>query len=110
MISKRLKNSSVYQLKTFLTKERKIPLKTKTIKEIEKLILKKRKKNWEFAGKIIDSKLYKLALLLLKKRNQATKYRATNKEVYYFDFSKLFNTMEEITAKGLKKGLFDYEK
>lgn len=106
MLTKKLKEASANYLKNYLEKERTRPLPTKTQKEIRELIKEIKFEDSIFAEQIVNSKMFNLARVLMKKRGQTTRVKFLKSEVYCLDFSKIFDTMAEITNEGLKKGFF----
>ena len=106
MPSKKLQRASVNYLKDYLTKKRTRILSTKIQAEVGQLIKEKEVDNSIFAALFVDSKIFRLAVVLMQKRKQTTKHRVLGRFVYDIDFSKIFYTMQEIVREGSKKGFF----
>ena len=105
MLSKKLQRASVIELNNFLNRERKYSLTVKQVKEIQDLIVKKEKRNEEFANKLVDSKLYKLACVQLKRKGKALKcIFGTGQIRYEYEPIDVIEAMRKIVATAELKG------
>jgi len=106
MLSKKLQRASVIELNNFLNRKREYSLTKKQVKEITALIIKREKENEEFASKLVDSKLYKLACVQLKRKGKAIKYIfGTGQARYEYEPIDVIETMRKIVATAELKGL-----
>ena len=83
MLSKKQQGASIKDLKDYLKKERRNPLSLKKRKEILDLIKEKKVKNKMFAEKMINSPLYRLACIQLKREGKSE--RVLIGEVKHFE-------------------------
>lgn len=108
MLAKSLFKKSVYGLEAYLAKKRKYPISKNKTEAILELIKQRKEENKEFAEKLLDNKIFKLAKrLMIKRENVVRRISKTGEQIIHLDFSKLFNVMLEITERGLKNGVLN---
>lgn len=105
MKRKEIKEMSVNELLDFLEKPRKRPLSKKVKLEIKNLIAEARRKNEEFADKLLKDPLYKLAKAQLEWERVPKELRIRGDKVFEtYDPALVMIKMDEIVRKIHNKG------